>query len=372
MKAKAKKILIGIAVIAIVYGVAHTFYSQGADKSKKQKVVVTVASAQQKSLEQTIQVVGTVQAYATVAVKSHVGGTIARVSFQEGQVVKANDELFQIDPRPFTIALQQAKADLAKDEAQLDNANLQLQRYAKLAKKGFVAEDVYNQARSNVSSLTATVAAEQAKVAAAQLQLDYSTIRAPISGITGNQVLQVGNLVKENDANPLVTINQVEPIFINFALPEQYLPQVQQLFAKGPVQLIAQLGNAKQIKEYGQLFSLNNEIDTATGTIKLKGSFANKQHLLWPGQYVTVILPIAKFERALVIPTQAIQQGQQGVYVYLINDKQKAQYRLVKTGMLIGNETIILEGLNIGDQVVTDGQFRLQSGTRVVIKNTKS
>jgi multidrug efflux system membrane fusion protein len=369
MKLRTKKIGVAIVSLLVIYLIFAVVYQRKTDKFKQQAVAVTIQTVKQKDVEQPIQVVGTVQAHASVAIKAQVSGILAKISFQEGKDVKANDELFQIDPRPFAIDLQQAKADLAKDKALLENARSLYNRYAKLIKKGFVAQDVYNQARSNVITLEATVAADQAKVEAAQLKLDYSIIRSPISGRTGNIVLPIGNLVKDNDSTPLVVINQIQPITIAFTIAEQYLPKIQQNLAKGAIPLTALIGKDKNIVEQGELASINNTIDAATGTILLKGTFANAKNLLWPGQFVTVVMPLAKYPNALVIPTKAIEQGQQGAHVYLIDDKHIAQYQPVKTGVTLGDETVILSGLHLGDRVVTDGQFRLAPGKPVLLSN---
>jgi multidrug efflux system membrane fusion protein len=363
MTVKRKAILlvtIGVFAGAIIW---QQLSQHKAREAHKQAIPVEVTVVQRKDLEQTIQAVATVQASATVAIKSQVNGTLAQVNFQEGQEVQVNDVLFHIDDKPFAIAVQQAKADLAKDQVQLDNAKVQLQRYSKLIGKGFVSQDIYNQAQSNVSSFNAAVAASQAKLAAAQLQLDYCTIRAPISGRTGNIVVQPGNLVKENDATALVVINQINPIVINFAVPEQYLPAIQRSLAQGLVALTAQVTH--EVIEQGQLTSINNEIDTVTGTIKLKGTFANDSDRLWPGQYVTVVLPIAKLQAALVVPSRAIQQGQKGSYVYVVDKEQKAEYRPITTGLRVKSETVVLKGLSAGETVVVDGQFRLTHGIEV-------
>jgi len=372
MKFGTKKIVIAALSLLVIYLIFTNFYRHKVGKSNQQAVVVTTQAVIQKDVEQTLQTVGTVQAYASVSVKAQVSGILAKISFKEGQEVQINDELFQIDSRPFAIDLQQAKADLAKNKAQLENARSIYNRYASLIKKGFVAQDTYNQARSNVTALAATVAADQAKVEAAQLKLDYSIIRSPINGRTGNVVVSIGNLVNQNDSTPLVVINQIQPITVAFTVAEHYLPKIQQNLSKGRISLKALIGKDKSIVEQGELTSINNTIDTTTGTILLKATFANTKNLLWPGQFVTVVMPLAKYPNALVVPTRAIEQGQQGSYVYVVNDKQLAQYQPVKTGITIGDETVILSGLQVGDQVVTDGQFRLAPDKPVVLNNPKN
>lgn len=372
MKFGTKKVVITTLSLLVIYLIFTNFYKHKIGKANQQAVMVTTQAVMQKDMEQMLQAVGTVQAYASVSVKAQVSGILAKISFAEGQEVNANDELFQIDSRPFVIDLQQARADLAKDTAQLENARSIYNRYAKLIKKGFVAQDTYNQARSNVSVLAATVAADQAKVEAAQLKLDYSMIRSPIKGLTGNVVVPIGSLVSQNDSTPLVIINQIHPITVAFTVAEHYLPKIQQNLAKGTLALTALIGKDKNTVEQGQLASINNTIDPATGTILLKATFANAKNLLWPGQFVTVVMPLATYAKALVVPTRAIEQGQQGTHVYLVNNKHLAQYQPVKTGISIGDETVILDGLRLGDQVVTDGQFRLAPGKPVVLSNPKN
>ncbi len=347
----------------------HQLAKPQAHKSHSAPVAVEVDAVKRQDLEQTIQVMATVQAYATVAIKSRVEGILARVYFLPGKDVAANEPLFQIDDQPFNIALQQAKADLARDQAQLDNAKQQLARYSKLIDKGFVSQDIYNKAQSDVNVYSAAVAASKAKLASAQLQLDYCTIRAPISGKTSNVIAQSGNLIKVNDSVPLVIINQISPVDIDFAVPEQYLPAIQQSMANGPVAITARI-NGDWV-EQGQLASINNEIDTTTGTVKLKGTFANSSNRLWPGQYVTVGLPIAKFKQAIVLPSRAVQQGQQGHYVYVVKD-QRAEYRAIKIGAMIKGQTIVLSGVQPGETVVVDGQFRLAQGTPVSVKQAQA
>jgi multidrug efflux system membrane fusion protein len=372
MMLNIKKVSILIISLLLIYSLYTLIFQKKTDKNKQQAVAVAVQPVKRMDVEQTIQAVGTVQAYATVAVRAQVSGTLAKVNFAEGKDVKINDELFEIDSRPYLIQLQQAKADLAKDKAQLQNARAQYNRYAKLVKKGFVSQDIYSQAQSNVNQLEATVLADEAMVAAAQLKLDYTIIRAPISGRAGNTVLQVGNLVKDTDTTPLVTINQIAPITISFTVAEQYLPKIQNNLAKDTVSLTALLGKDKEVIEQGLLASINNTIDTSTGTILLKGMFANTRHLLWPGQFVKVVMPLAKFHNALVVPTKAIEQGQQGAYVYVIDDKLIAQHRLVKTGVAMQDETMIVSGLELGDKVVIDGQFRLAPGKPVLLNKPNS
>jgi len=367
MKFSSKKMLIIGAMASIGYGIFHYVFQPKVHQLKNRAVAVNVAVVELKDVEQTIQAIGTVQAYASVAVRPQVSGILANVSFEGGKDVQTDQELFQIDPRPFEIELQQAKADLAKAEAQYDNARSVYERYAKLIGKGFVSQDVYNEAKSNVSAWQATVAANQAAVRAAQLKLDYCTIRAPISGRTSNMVLHQGNLVKDNDPTPLVVINQIKPITVNFNVPEQFLPQIQQILAKNSIQVTALIGDNKSLRQHGQLTSLNNAIDTATGTLQLKATFANEDNLLWPGQFVTLSMPLAKYSQAMVVPSKAIEQDQQGSHVYVIDTKQVAHYQPVQTGISVDNQTVILQGVKPGDKVVVEGQFQLTPGKMVQI-----
>jgi membrane fusion protein, multidrug efflux system len=341
-------------------------------KQPPPRVVPVVAeSAEQKNVPLQIKAIGNVEAYNTVAVKSQVNGEISEVYFREGQDVKQGKMLFRIDPRPFEAALRQAESALVRDRAQAVNAQEDSKRYAALAGKGYVSVQEFDKARTNSNALDAVVQADEAAVENARLQLEYTAIMSPIDGRTGAIAVQKGNVVKANDV-PLVTINQVTPIYVTFSVPEQDLANIKKYQASGDLHVdvnIPQSGN-KSIK--GNLTFIDNKVNTTTGTIMLKATFANQDRVLWPGQFVDVVLTLTTERNRVVIPTQAVQTGQQGQYVYVIKDDLTAELRVVTPGRLYGDSTIIDKGIAAGEKVVTDGQLRITPGVKVEIKNEKA
>ncbi len=357
--------------------------------------------------------------------KTLIGGEIIRVTFKEGQDVKKGDLLFTIDPRPLEAALKQAEAnlerdiaqvkqaeaDLAKnialvkqiegnlerDAAQAKNAETEAQRYEYLMEKKVVAKEQYDQFRTNAEALQATVradkaakesaeAAVQASKAAsesaeaavradkaafesAEIQLGYCSIYSPIEGRTGSLLVQQGHVVKANDIS-LVVINQITPIYVTFSVPEQNLTEIKKYMAAGSLKVEAIIPNDEKRPEQGILTFIDNAVDNTTGTIRLKGTFANKEKRLWPGQFVNVILTLTTQPTAVVIPSQAIQNGQEGQYVFLVNADFSVESRPIIVGRVIENETVIEEGLRPGETVVTDGQLRLYPGAKVEIKTS--
>ncbi len=332
-------------------------------------VPVVVATATSKTVPVQLQAVGNVKPRATVAVKSRVGGELARVHFREGQEVKAGDVLFTIDPRPFRADLEQAEAVLARDLALQDNARKDAGRYEDLFKQGFVSRQEYDKVRTSFASLEGVVRADRAAVENAGLQLEYCTIRSPLTGRIGTLLVDQGNLVKANDDNPLVIINQLEPIDVVFSLPEQHLPQVKKALAAGPLPLTAVSPSAAGPPEQGKVTFLDNAVDSSTGTIMLKGSFANADRQLWPGEFVNVVLTLAQLPQATVVPTQAVQTGQQGTYVFVVNGSGSAEVRPVTAGIVYGDLTVITRGVAPGETVVTEGQQRLYPDAKVAVKD---
>ncbi|PYN55440.1 MAG: efflux RND transporter periplasmic adaptor subunit [Candidatus Rokuibacteriota bacterium] len=343
---------------------------------------------------------GNAQAYTTVGIKSQVNGQIVDVHFKEGQDVRRNDLLFTIDPRPFEAALrqteaallqrqaevQQAQANLERDLAQLENAKVQERRYRDLVDRELIAREQYDQLRTNWATLEATVQADraavenaraatraaQANVDAARLQVAYTAIRAPIDGRTGNLLVQNGNIVKANDDNPIVVINQVHPIYVSFAVPDQHLTDIKKYYrAAGALRVVARLPRQPEILATGDLTFVNNAVDQTTATIQLKATFANTDNVLWPGQFLDVSLVLTT-RTAIVIPSQAIQPGQQGLYVYVVRPDQTVESRPVVLGTRLGGETIIEQGLRASERVVTDGQLRLVPGARIEIRPPKA
>ena len=329
---------------------------------------VTVADVVQKTMPVEVHAVGTVQAYSTVSVKAQVEGTLAKVAFKEGQEVKKGDLLFQIDPRPFEAQLKQTEANLARDMALLDNARLQVTRYQDLVQKEYVSREQYEQFRATAASLEGTVLGDQANIETAKLQLDYCTIRSPIDGVTGSVLVHTGNLVKANDADhPLLVINQIRPIYVEFFLPASNLSEIRKYHGTKALDVEAGPPDGG-LPARGLLTFLDNTVDAATGTIQLKAVFPNSDKTLWPGQFVNVTLTLTTQPDAIVVPTQAIQTGQKGQYVFVVKSDATVESRPVAVGNAIDDETVIEKGLGPGEQVVTDGQLRLTPNVKVEIK----
>jgi len=387
-------------------------------------VPVTIATAVRKTVPVQLRAVGNVQAFSTVSIKSQVNGQLMTVHFREGQDLKQGDLLFTIDPRPLQAALQQteanvardqaqvrqaeansardqaqaqqaqaalaqaeaqlrqAQANVARDTAQLDNARAQDRRYADLVQQGYVAREQYDQVHTALETAAATVRADQAMVenaraaiAAAQaaleqarLQLAYAEIRSPIDGRTGNLMVQPGNLVKANDVPILVTIAQVRPIYVAFAVPEQYLADVRKYMAAGPLQVDARPPGSTAPADGGRVSFVDNTVDSTTGTIQLKATFPNQEGRLWPGQFVNVVLTLTTEPDAVVIPTQAIQTGQNGQYVFVVKPDETVEPRSVTVHGTLDGETVVERGIQASERVVTDGQLRLVPGARVEIR----
>jgi multidrug efflux system membrane fusion protein len=334
----------------------------------KPPVPVTAGTVTQKTVPVQIRAIGNVEAYSTVSVKSQVGGELIKVHFREGQDVRNGEILFTIDPRPYEAALKQAEANLAKDIAQLENAREEVRRYAELAKKGYVAQEQYDQIRTNSAAFEATVNAGKAIVENARLQLKYCSISSPITGRTGTLLSHQGNLIKANADNPLIVINQVQPVYVGFSLPEQYVGEIKKYMSSGKLKVEVVIGKDEKYPESGVVTFVDNTVDTATGTIKLKATFANRDRHLWPGQFVNAAMTLTARPNAVVVPSQAIQTGQKGLYVFVIKPDLSVESRPVVTSLSFENETVVEKGLQPGERVVTDGQMRLFPGARVEVK----
>jgi len=353
----------GGAAIAVA-----TLVACGAKKEKpapRPPVPIRATVAQQKTVPVQIRGIGNVEAYNTVSIKAQVSGVVAKVHFREGQDVRKGDLLFTIDPRPFEASLKQAEATLARDRAQLRNAREQVKRYGSLLKDGIVTPEQYDQLKTAAEALEATIAADRAAMDNAGIQLGYCFIRSPIAGRTGNLAVDVGNLVKANDLPILVTINQVSPIYATFTIPERDMVELRR-HLKGGLKVEAFVTGDDAAGESGTISFLDNAVDTATGTIKVKGTFANGNHRLWPGQFVTVVITLTRLPNAVVVPSQAVQTGQQGQFLFVVKPDQTVEMRPVTVGTAIGGETVIAAGVKPGDRVVTDGQVRLTPGAKVV------
>lgn len=333
-------------------------------------VPVHAERAEQKNVPLQLRVIGNVEAYNAVSIKALVGGAVEGVFFREGQEVRKGDLLFKIDPRPYEAALKQAEAALARDLAQAKNAEEQARRYALLVQKDYVSKDQYDQLRANADALAAAVEADRATVENSRLQLEYCTITAPINGRAGSVLVNAGNVIKANDI-AMTTINQIVPAYVTFTVPEQNLSDIKRYTARKELKVEAIIPGDEKRLARGQLTFIDNAVDTTTGTIKLKGTFANSDRRLWPGQFVDVILTLTMEKDRVVVPTQAVQTGQQGLYVYVIKDDLTAELRTVTIERNYDNLAVISSGVAAGEQVVTDGQLRLVPGTKVEIKNEK-
>jgi membrane fusion protein, multidrug efflux system len=335
----------------------------------KAAVPVKVAQVQLKDVPLQVKAIGNIEAYTNVAIKSQVSGQIARVHFREGSDVEKGALLISIDPGPFQATLSQCEAALAKDQAQARFAREQASRYEGLLKEGIVTHDQYDLLQSNAESLTATLAADRASIKNARIQLGYCTIRSPISGRTGTIAMQTGNLVKANDL-PIVAVNQLSPIYATFSIPEKRLAEVKRAMAGNELKIEALIPNEPGSTEIGTISFLDNAVNSATGSIKLKGVFANKSRKLWPGQFTDVILTLGIRKNAVVVPTNAIQTSQQGQFVYVVKADKTVEMRQITSAIAVGEDTIIEKGLAAGETVVTDGQLRLTPGA-VVDTNDK-
>lgn len=333
-----------------------------------QAAPVTVAQAVTKTIPVEVAAIGNGEASSTINVKSQVDGVIESVAFREGQDVKSGDVLFTIDSRPFQATLAQAQANLARDQAQLAFAQAQLGRNQQLFDQGIISKDQFDQFRANADALQASVHADQAAIENARIQLGYCVIRSTIDGRTGNLMVHAGNLVKNNDAT-LVTINRISPIYVDFSVPEQYLPEIKKYQAGGGLKVEATVPQDPEHPETGVLSFINNMVDASTGTILLKGTFPNPDRRLWPGQFVNVTLRLSAEPNAVVVPAQAVQTGQTGHYVYVVKPGDTVELRPVVAGNTVGGETVIQKGVAVGETVVTDGQLRLFPGAKVEVKS---
>jgi multidrug efflux system membrane fusion protein len=419
------KVLLGLIAIAAIgaattFGIQH-FNKPVAEKSNvKKPVPVSVAVAVQKSVPVELNIIGTVQAYSTVQVKSQVVGQLLKVHFNQGDFVKEGDILFTIDKRALEAQLsqleamklkdeaqikqaqanvlkdggmvRQAEATVAKDKSQQRLADRQAERYLALAKEGVVSKEQSDQQTTTLESYTASVDQDEAALASARasleadqattkslqaqvkadaasirnlaVQLDYTTIRAPISGRTGSLNIYQGNLVKDNDTTPLISIDQINPIYVSFAVPEQYLAAISKYSKEAPLRVSVFI-EADQNPEQGQVTFLDNNIDSTTGTINLKATFANSNHRLWPGQFVNVVLVLKEQPNALLVPAHAVQTGQSNQYVFVVKSDNTVEQRTVKIERVVKGFAVVIHGLAPGEQVVTDGQMQLMQGSAV-------
>jgi multidrug efflux system membrane fusion protein len=316
-----------------------------------------------------IRAVGNAEPFATVSIKSQVTGVLTKAHFKEGQDVKQGQILFTIDPRPLEAAVKQAEANLARDAAQLQNAREQARRYAELVKKQYVSQEQYDQIRTNADALEAVVDADRAALENAKVQLSYCYIFSPIDGQVGSLLVNEGNLVRVNDGTPLVVINQVTPINVTFSVPEQHLADIKQRMAAGRLDVSAHFESDEGRAEQGSLAFIDKDVDRTTGTIKLKAEFKNQQKRLWPGQFINVALTLSTQADAIVVPAEAVQVGQDGQHVFVVQPDNRVEVRPVIVSRTSEGEAIIEKGLRSGEQIVREGQFLLGPGSRIEVKN---
>jgi multidrug efflux system membrane fusion protein len=388
------------AVAAALLLAACSDNAAGKARVQLPPVPVTVGEVLEKTIPVQLTAVGNAMAYTSVGIKSQISGQLVEVRFKEGQDVRKGDLLFVIDPRPFEAALRQTEAALGqrqaevrqaqaaveRDSAQLENARGQERRYRELVAKELIAREQYDTLNTNMTAMQATVEADraavenakaalqaaQANVDNARLQLAYTTIHAPIDGRTGNLLVQNGNILKANDDNPIVVINQVHPIYVSFAVPEQNLTEIKKYYrTAGGLHVIARLPRQQETLATGELTFVNNAVDQTTAMIQLKGTFANTDNALWPGQFLDVSLVLTS-RTAIVVPSQAIQPGQQGPYVFVVKPDLTVESRPVVLGTRLGAETVVEQGLRAAERVVTDGQLRLVPGSKIEIRAPKA
>jgi membrane fusion protein, multidrug efflux system len=351
-----------IAIAGCSHGPADTF-------GERDAVPILAAKVEQKTVSDTIRAIGRVEAFSTVDVKAQISGQVMQVHFRQGQDVKQGDLLFTIDPRPFDAALHQAEANLGKDRAQYKQAAADERRYATLLKQGVGSRQQYDQVEATAGALSASMEADEAAIQTARLNLEYCTIRAPIDGRTGDLLVHAGNLVKPDADTAMVVINQVHPVYVDFAIPEQKLPDVREFIAEHKLPVTVSLPGQQGPTQSGELSFVDNAVDAKTGTINLKGQFANSDSRLWPGEFVNATLVLREHPDAILVPSQAIQTGQQGSFVFVVQPDLKAAIRPIVIGESIDNQTVVTSGLKAGETVVTDGQLRLIPGATVTIKS---
>ncbi len=360
--------VIASAVIALTWATASRPVAKAALPPKP--VPVLAAEAKAEDVPIILRGLGTVTAYNSVALRSRVEGNITQVNFKEGQAVRKGDLLIQLDPRPYQAALDQAKANLTRDQAVLSNAKVDLARYSNLLKRNFSPEQQVATQQTTVAQNEATGQADQAAIQAAQLNVDYAALRSPIDGVTGIRQIDIGNLIQANSAQNLVTITQIEPIYVIFTLPESDIDRVRDAMAKGVLKIQAYKADDQHMIAEGKLDLIDNTVDQSTGTVKLKAEFANADRALWPGQFVNAHAVLQTVHNGVTVPSSAVLTGPSGAFSYLVephagDQPSKVQLRPVQVLQTEANHALIGSGLKLGDQVVTAGQFRLQPGATV-------
>jgi membrane fusion protein, multidrug efflux system len=373
-----RAIFVGAPIILIVAGLVvwrvgtPGFGAKAAATDKgPPPIPVTATTANIRNMPVYIQGLGTVQAFNTVTVKARVDGQIVNVFFREGQEVKVGDQLFQIDPRPFENAVQQAEATKEKDDAQLQSAQLDLDRATKLLVPGFQTRQGFDQQKATVGQLQAAIKADQAQIGTARLNLEYSLVKSPIEGRTGQRLVDIGNLVQAAQSVNLVTITQMRPIFVSFTVPAERLDAIRKNQAGGHLKVIAYAMDDKTQLAEGELTLIDNQVDAATGTVRLKAQFENTGEPLWPGEFVNARIVLSTLQNAVTVQEEAVMEGPNGAYVYAIGSDDTAKRRPVKVGASQDGVSIISQGLQSGERVVLEGQYRLIDGAKVKIGGPK-
>jgi membrane fusion protein, multidrug efflux system len=355
-----------VTLLAFLWGCGGADTKSAQAGAGPQVVQVAVAAAEQRDFPVYVSGLGSVQASNTVSLKSRVDGQIVQIAFKEGQSVKQGELLLVIDPRPYQVQLEQAEAAMARDEAQLKNAQLDYDRYQGLFKEGVISQQQYNAQQALVGQLDGTIKADQAAIDNAKLQLVYTRVTAPVNGRIGLRLIDIGNMVHATDANPLLVVTQLQPIAVVFTLPEDALPAVAQHMKKGTLSVDAYSRDDTTRLATGKLLTIDNQIDQTTGTGKLKAMFDNNDNALIPNQFVNARLLLEVRKGATIIPAAAIQRGPQGsIFTYVVKPDKTVEVRPVKIALTQGNVSVIANGLAPGDQVVTDGQDKLQAGSHV-------
>src|SRR6266851_1381712 len=361
---------VGLLVVAVVlfayFGTEILANERKAPKGPS-AIPVSIAPVLQEVVPFRLLAIGNVEAYSTVALKARVDGQIVEVGFKEGEEVPRGRVLFKIDPRPYQATLRQAEANFLRDTSQKNQARSQERRYQELLAKNFVSKEAYAQIRTNADTAEAVAQGSRAALDNAMLNLEFCTILSPIDGYPGK--IQIGNLVKANDTLPLVVINQVHPIYVNFSVPEQQLRAVRGYMSSGPLAVEALAPGLDQPAASGTLVFVDNAVDPSTGTIKLRAQFRNRENTLWPGQFVNVRIKLYDQKDALIVPSRSVQTGPNGQYVFVVKPDMTTELRKVTVERTEGDRAIIANGLEKGERVVTQGQLRLGPGAKVEVKS---
>ena len=368
---RKRALLLTVVICAAAAGVAWRFgaFARAPDPNahRPPPIPVTAGTAEAKDVPVFVEGLGTVQAFNMVTVRARVDGAITKVLYREGQEVKTGDPLVQIDARPFQASLEQAQAAKQRDEAQLQSAQLDLDRDARLLTPGFGTQQAYDQQKATVGQLQAAIKSDQAQIDTAQLNLDYALVRSPIDGRTGARLIDIGNLVQAAQGAGLVTIAQIKPIFVTFTVPAQRLDIIRKNQAQAPLKVVAYGVDTKTELAQGQLTLIDNQVDAATGTVRLKAQFDNANERLWPGEFVDARLVLSTRENAVTVSAETVMQGPNGTYVYVLDKDDTAHRRAVDVAANQDGVAVVAKGLQAGDRVVVEGQYRLIDGAKVKV-----